>query len=71
MACHYYQLCAVSKAVIDDAIHGVQSLWVKNLTTENWGFLFVDEKNAFKNIHQVGMLWTVQHLWPSRARFCL
>ena len=28
-----------------------------------------DAKSAFNEINQVGMLWTVRHLWPSGARF--
>ena len=36
------QLCAGLKAVIDSAIHGVQDIWYKNSTTEDWGFLLVD-----------------------------
>ena len=62
-------MCAGLKAVIDDAIHRVQALWDKNATMENWGLLLVDTKNAFNDINQVGMLWTVRHLWPSGPRF--
>ena len=54
---------------MDDTIHRVQALWDENLTTENWGILFVDAKNAFNEINRVGMLWTVRHLCPSGARF--
>ena len=28
-----------------------------------------DAKIAFNEINQVGMLWTVRHLWPSGDRF--
>ena len=31
-------LCARFKAVIEGAIHGVQYLWDKNVSTEEWGF---------------------------------
>ena len=68
-AWHDDQMCAGLKSGIDGAIHGVQSLWDKNSSTEEWGFLLVDAKNAFNGINRVGMLWTVQHLWPSGARF--
>ena len=39
------------------------------MSTEEWDFLLVDEKNAVNKIDRVGMLWTVRHLWPSEARF--
>ena len=69
MLCQDDQLCAGLKAGIDGAIHGVQALWDKNLSTEEWDFLFVDANNAFNKINRVGMLWTVRYLWPYEARF--
>ena len=69
MACQDDQLCAGLKVGIYDTIHGVQALWDKNLTTEEWVFLLVDAKIVFNDINQVGMLWTVQHLWPSGSIF--
>ena len=63
------QLCAGLKEGINGAIHRVQAFGDKHLTTENWEFFFVYAKNAFNEINQVGMLCTVRHLWPSRARF--
>ena len=48
MAFQYDQLCVRG---INSAIHGVQALWDKNLTTENWGFLLVDAKNTFNDIN--------------------
>ena len=65
MACWDEQLCAGLKVRIDGAIHRVQALWDENSTTEDWGFLLVDTKNAFNKINQVEMLWTVRHLCPS------
>ena len=62
------QLCAGLKAGIDGAIHGVQALWDKKLSTENWLLLLADIKNAFNKINRVGMLWTVIQLWPPGAR---
>ena len=62
-------LCDGLKAGIDDAIHGVQALWDENLSTEEWGFILVDAKNAFNDINCTGMLWTVRHLWPSGSCF--
>ena len=69
MASQYYQLCAGLKSVADGAIHRFQTLWDKNSSTEEWGVLLVDAKNAFNKINRVGMLWTVRHLWPPGARF--
>ena len=65
MSCQYDQMCAGLKAGIDGAVHGVQDIWDENSTTEYWGLLIVDAKNAFNDINQVGMLWTVRKLWPS------
>ena len=38
MACQDDQLCAGIKAAIDGAIHGVQALWDRNSSTEEWDF---------------------------------
>ena len=65
MACQDDQLSAGLKSLINGAIHGVQSLWDENLSTEERGFFLVDAKNAFNDINRFGMLWTVQHLWLS------
>ena len=59
IACQYDQLCAVIKAGINGAIHGVQAIWDKILTTENGGLLLVDAKDVFNEINRVIMLWTV------------
>ena len=64
-------ICAGLKAGTDSAIHGVQTLWDKNLTLEDWGVLLVDAKNTFNDINRVRILWTVRHLLPSGARFSL
>ena len=50
MACQYDHLCAGLKAVIDGAIHGVQGLWDKNLSTEEWRFLLVDAKTCLMRL---------------------
>ena len=65
------QLCAGLKEVIDGAIHRVQDLWDKNLTTEDCGFLLVDAKNAFNSINRDGMFWNFRHLWLSGDCFSL
>ena len=51
MACQYDQLCAGLKAGIDGATHGVQALWDKKSTMEEWGVLLVDANNAFNEIN--------------------
>ena len=51
MACQDVQLCSGLKAGIDGAIHGVQALWYKKLSTEEGVFLLVDAKNAFNEIN--------------------
>ena len=40
-------MCAGLKAVTDAVVHGIQDIWDKTLTMEDWGFLIVDAKNAF------------------------
>ena len=63
------QMCDRLKSGIDGAVHGVQTFWDKNLTTEDRGLLLVYAKDAFININQVRILWTVRHLWLYGARF--
>ena len=48
--CRDDQLCAVFKAGIYGAVHGVQSIWEANSTKEKLGFLLVDAKNVFHKI---------------------
>ena len=69
--CHNGHLCNRLKEGINGAVHGVQAIWVKNLTTEDWGFLLLDAKNRFNEINKIGMLCTVHYVWPSGSRFFL
>ena len=70
MACQDDQMCAVLKSGIDGVIHGAQDLWDEKPTTENWGFLLVDAKNASNEINQVGIMWAaLRYVWPSGAHF--
>ena len=71
MVCHDDQLCAGIMAGIDGTTYGVQAIWDEKPNTEDWVFLLLDAKNAFKDINRVRMMWTVRHLWSSRARFYL
>ena len=45
-ACQDGHIFSGLKEEIDVAVHGAQSIWDTKLTTEDWGFLLVDEKNA-------------------------
>ena len=69
--CQDDQICDGLKARILLGLHEVQTIWDQDLTTENRKFLLVDARNAFNMINRVGMLWTVRHLWPSKALFSL
>ena len=70
-ACKDDQLWTGIKSGIEGAVHRVKTIWDTKSTTEDWGFLLIDTKNDFNYINHIGMLWTVFHLWPSRARFVL
>ena len=69
MACQDDQLCAGIKAGIDDAFPWGSSSMGQKLVYGVMGFLLINAKNAFNEINLVEMLWRVQHLWPSVARF--
>ena len=61
-ACQNDQLYAGLKAVIDRDVHGFQSIWDENLSTEYWGFLLVDAKNVFNEINRIIILRKVRSL---------
>ena len=69
--CKDENICAVLKAGIYWKVQRFQSIWDTNSTKENCSFLRVDVNNAFKEINQIIMLWTVCHLWPSVSHFVL
>ena len=46
-ACGTTQLAGVLEAGIEGAIHAMRVLWDKHKKEENWGFLLIDERNAF------------------------
>jgi hypothetical protein len=47
----------------------MQEVWDEHQMEEEWGVLLIDASNAFNEKERKGMLWTVQHEWPSGARF--
>ena len=51
MACQDDQMCDRLKARIDGTVHGIQAIWDKNLTTEDWGYVLVDTKKLFNEIN--------------------
>ena len=53
------------------ALHGVEDIWDAHSSSEDWGFLLVDAKNAFNVMNQIGILLTIRHLWPSLYSFVL
>ena len=55
-ACQDDNICAGLKAEIDGYVHDVQDIWDAKLSTEDWGFLFVNKKNASNNINCFGIL---------------
>ena len=66
-ACKDNQICRVLKDGIYGALQGVQYIWDATSTKGNWEFLLIDAKNAFNEINQIGILWTVCHLWSFGA----
>ena len=69
MVCQDDQLCSGFNAGIDSATPWVQALWDENLYSEEWVLLLVYATNAYNEIDRFGMLYTVQHLWPSGDHF--
>ena len=52
MTCQDDQLSTRIKSVINGVVHGVQDIWDKIMTTEDWGFfVLVDAQNAFNKIN--------------------
>ena len=69
MTCQDDQLCAGLEAGINGAVQGIQDIWGKNSTTEDWGFLLVGTKNVSDDINRFIMLWMFRQSWPSGAWF--
>jgi hypothetical protein len=66
--CDIHQLCAGLEAGIKGGIHAIKELWKQHEKEEEWEFLLVDASNAFNELNQTAMLWTIQHKWQSSAR---
>ena len=52
-------------------MHAARALFAEKEDEEEWGFLLVDAANEFNAGNRITCLWTVQHRWPSGARFSL
>jgi hypothetical protein len=67
--CGMHQHCATLEAGIGGGIHAIGELWRQYEEEEEWGFMFVDAANTFMELNWTAILWTIQHEWPSGARF--
>ncbi len=63
--CSINQHCVGLKA----GIHAASELWKQCEVEEEWDFLLIDVANAFNELNQMAMLWTIWHEWPSGARY--
>ena len=68
-ACGTTQLAGGLEAGIDGAIHAMRVLLEEHSKEEDWGFLLIDARNAFKEENRTSMLWDVRHECPSGAQF--
>ena len=50
------------KSGIEDAIHGMTSLFLKHGATSGWGVVLVDASNASNSLNRVALLWNVRVL---------
>jgi hypothetical protein len=67
--CGVDQLCAGIKASIEGGIHAMCLLWQTHAAEEEWGFLLIDASNAFNKGNCTDMCQTIQHKWPSSAKY--
>ena len=63
--CQYGELCAGLMAVISWVVHRIQDIWDVKLSTEDWGLILIDAKNACNEIYLIGTLWKFFHLGTS------
>ena len=59
-ACRTEQLAGRVKAGIEGAIHAARLKWAQHSQEEDWGFLLIDERNAFNEENQTAMLCAVR-----------
>ena len=67
--CQDDHMFALLKAVIDENVHGDQSIWDANSSTDNCIFLLVDANKDFNVINFIGMISTLFYSWTSRVCF--
>ena len=67
--CQDEQICAGLKLLIYDDIHGIHVIWGNKSAKEDWVYLLIGAKNAFRKINRTRMPWIVCHLWPSGTFF--
>ena len=68
-ACGTEQLCGGLEVGIEGGTHMVRLLWKYHAQEEDWGFLLIDTCNVFNEENRTAIIWSVQHKWPSDARF--
>ena len=68
-ACGNVQLCAGLEAGIEGAVPTTHTLFAEKEDEEEWGLLLVNADNTFNAGNRIACHWTVQHCWPSGARF--
>ena len=66
--CSVDQLCSGLKAGIEGAVHGLRELCEKK-SSDGFGILLVDARNAFNSVNRVTALWNVRVLRPRCSRF--
>ena len=68
-ACQDYQLCTGLKAGIYDTVHGVQTIWDANLSTETW-YSYLCMKNTFNKVNNIWNALDSSPFMAVRSSFC-